>query len=187
MDGKIRNWKKTVRRISIAVVVLLVLGVAVFNLLYAGPRPVCHRVLDCGFVQWVEEIGKTNAYPNVRGEAAASLADMKRFWGAYEIPKAYGYVPGLRFDDSNSLVLMYMKERTSYTWHADHQHNIFSQRKWMVLSPEFSGHCPEGGELLDTPEFKKRLLATIDFLKTNNRPNWEVVAREQTAFVASLK
>ena len=98
-------------------------------------------------------------------------------------------MPGLHLDDPEQLVLMYMKEKTAYNYHGDSQHNIFSARKWMVLSPAIadSGKCPEGGDLLDTPEFKKRLLATIDFLKTNNRPNWQVVAREQMAFIASLK
>ena len=84
---------------------------------------------------------------------------------------------------------MYLKEQTCYTWHGDHEHNAFSPKKWMVLSPDFreSETGPEGGELLDTPQFKERLLATIDFLKTNNRPNWEVVAREQMEFLATIK
>ena len=149
----------------------------------------CHRGLESALIQWAYEAGKTNQYPNVNGDAVASLAEVDPYWGPGHISDRYGYVPGLNFDDSPDLVLTYLKLPTAYTWHGDHDHNIFSPRKWMVLSPQMTtaGTCGEGGDLLETSEFKKRLLATIDFLKTNNRPNWEVVAREQMAFIASLK
>jgi hypothetical protein len=59
----------------------------------------------------------------------------------------------------------------------------------MVISPEiaFGGNCPEGGELLNTSEFKKRLEMTVAFLKVNQRPYWEAVAREPEDFLKSLK
>lgn len=172
----------------IAVPALVILRVATVFALQTGPRPLCHKALDCSFLTWSSANGNTNAYPNVRGESAASLLKIQSDWGPDAISKIYGYVPGLHFDDTNNLVLMYLKEQTAYTYHGDHDHTRFSPRKWMVLSPAMieSGNCPEGGELLDTAEFKRRLLATIDFLKTDNRPNWEVVAREQMAFLASI-
>jgi hypothetical protein len=62
----------------------------------------------------------------------------------------------------------------------------------MVLSPGFSpgapgNTCPEGGELLDTPEFKKRIQITIAFLKEQQRPYWQTVAEEQSEFLRSIK
>ena len=188
--GTTRTFKMNrLGRVIIAATILLILGVAILFLLQTGPRPVCHKALEGALQQWVIDIGKTNVYPNVNGDAAASLGEVDQYWGPDHISQFYGYLPGLRFDDSRDLVLMYLKQPTAYTWHGDHDHNIFSSRKWMVLSPDmvFSGTCPEGGDLLDTPEFKKRLLATIDFLKTNNRPNWQVVAKEQMEFLASIK
>jgi len=98
----------------------------------------------------------------------------------------YRYVPGLRSDDPKDVVLMYMQTR--YTWESDGTHTIFSPPRWLVLSPEImSGTCPEGGELLDTPEFKRRLQMTIAFLKEHQRPSWQVVAEEQSNFLKSVK
>ena len=157
-----------------------------------GPRPDCNRQLDGAFQGWAMESKSTNGtYPNLNGDSAACIAVIEPFIGNGKHGQldAYGYVPGLRFDDPTNVVLIYMKEKTRFTWHSDYSHTLFSPRKWYVNSPSLveSGTCPEGGDLLDTPEFKKRLLATLDFLRTNNRPNWEIVAREQLAFLASIK
>jgi hypothetical protein len=58
----------------------------------------------------------------------------------------------------------------------------------MVLSPGIvmEGMCPEGGDLLDTPEFKRRLLLTLKFLQTKERPHWQVVSNEQMEFLKSI-
>jgi hypothetical protein len=83
---------------------------------------------------------------------------------------------------------MYLKQKTRYTWHAETQ-SIFTPRRWMVISPAIisGGTCPEGGELLDTPEFKKRLEMTVAFLKENQRPYWQAVAKEQSEFLKSIQ
>jgi hypothetical protein len=99
----------------------------------------------------------------------------------------YMYVPGLSGDDRKDLVLMYM--RTRYTWHGDNSHTILSSQRWLVLSPEIvgSGTCPEGGELLDTSELKRRLERTVAFLREHQRPYWQVVAAEQSNFLKSVR
>ena len=99
----------------------------------------------------------------------------------------YGYVPGLTCDDPKGLALMYM--RTRYTWHGDTAHTIFSARRWLVLSPDIvmGGPYPEGGDLLDTADFKRRLQRTVAFLKEHQRPHWQVVADEQSEFLKSIK
>jgi len=152
-----------------------------------GPRPLCHRGIDSAFQQWMLATGQTNAYPNAEGNGPASLAMVQPYFG--QRIQQYAYIPGLREDDPEDLVFMYMKEKTRRTWHADEDHSIFIPRRWMVLSREieYHGTCPEGGELLDTPQFRKRIMATIAFLKDNQRPYWQAVANEQLAFLRSVK
>jgi hypothetical protein len=130
------------------------------------------------------ETGHTNAYPNAEGVGSNSLAMIQRYFG--QDVQRYGYVPGLSYGDPKEVVLMYM--RTRYTWHADNAHTIFSPQRWLVLSPEIvdSGTCPEGGELLDTPEFKKRLEMTVAFLREHQRPYWQVVSQEKSNFLKSV-
>jgi len=155
-----------------------------------GPRPVCHRAIDGALQQWMLESGHTNSYPNADGHGSASLAMIQRYFG--DGIQQYGYVPGLRDGDPAGLVFMYLKRKTRYSWHGDTQHGAFSPRRWMVLSPSFSpgspgNTCPEGGELLDTSEFKKRIQITIAFLKEQQRPYWQDVADEQSEFLKSIK
>lgn len=175
--------------IIIGVVAALILLLFANFLYHSGSRPDCNRAIDGAFQQWsLTEYGRTNIfYPNANGNGSNSLAQVERYMGK-EIQR-YGYVPGLSFNDSDQLVLMYLKTKTHYTWHADYDHNISSPLRWMVVSPNivFSGHCPEGGELLDTPEFKRRLLLTLDFLRDNQRPYWQAVAKEQTEVLNSIK
>jgi hypothetical protein len=99
----------------------------------------------------------------------------------------YAYVPGLKCDDPQDLVLLYLKSKTPYTWHADQEHTILSPHRWMVVPPGIvpSGTCPEGGDLLDTAELKRRLERTMAFLKQHQRPHWQVVVEEHTAFLKS--
>jgi hypothetical protein len=165
----------------------LALIIAAPFFLWFGPHPMCHRLVVGGFQQWMLETGQTNeVYPNASGSGSNSLAMIERFVGP-EI-RQYGYVAGLSETDSADLVLMYMKTKTAYTWHADHSHTMFSSRHWMVISPGIvGGGCPEGGALLDTPEFKRRLERTIAFLKVHQRPYWQFVAEEHSNFLNSLE
>jgi hypothetical protein len=145
--------------------------------------------LDSEFQQWMLETGNKNIFPNIGGTGSNAMVLMEHYGRRRH--ERYGYVSGLREDDPPNLVLMYLKERTAYTWHADSDHTIFSHRRWMVLSPQFiqqrTSTYPEGGELLETPEFEKRLRATLEFLKTNQRTNWQTVTEEQMAFLESVK
>ena len=168
--------------------------VAAFFVLRSGVRPLCHRGVDAAFAQWMLENSRTNGpsqdnyfYPNAGGKGSNSLAMIEPFIG-HDIQR-YAYVPGLRCNDPKDLVLMYMKNRTHYSWHGDTGHTVFSPRRWMVVSPDISlgGPCPEGGELLDTPEFKKRIERTVAFLKKHQRPYWQVVTREQEDFLRTIE
>ena len=163
----------------------MALIVGALFVLRSGPRPLCHRALDGAFQQWMLETSHTNTYPNADGVGSNSLAMIERHFG-HDIQQ-YGYLPGLSYDDPKDAVLMYM--RTRYTWHGDTAHTIFSPQRWLVLSPEIvgSGTCPEGGELLDTSEFKRRLQMTVAFLREHQRPYWQVVAEEQSNFMKSVK
>jgi len=127
-------------------------------------------------------------YPNANGMGSNSLAMVQPLF--HSDLQQYAYIPGLSNDDPKGLVLMYLRARTRYACHGDTEHTIFSPRRWMVLPPEIipgTGTYPEGGELLDTPEFKKRLQTTLAFLRENQRPYWQAVADEQSAFLNSLK
>src|SRR5207244_627825 len=161
--------KRTLQMV-LAGIAALVLVVAALFVLHSGPRPVCHRAVDGAFQQWMLENGHTNVYPNANGVGSNSLAMIEPLFG--QDIQQYAYVPGLRCDDPKDLVLMYLRMQTHYTWHGDSGHNIFSPRRWMVIPPQIidTGTCPEGGELLSTSEFKRRLQMTVAFLREHQRP-----------------
>lgn len=131
------------------------------------------------------EAGHANVYPNANGIGSNSLTMLEPYF-RNDIQR-YGYIPGLSYDDPRDVVLMYL--RTRYTWHGDTKHTIFSPERWLVLSPKLvnAGTCPEGGELLDTPEFIRRVQMTVAFLRDQQRPYWQVVAQEQSNFLKSVK
>ena len=174
-------------RILITGIAALALAIVIFRVVTSGVRPDCNRAFDGAFQQWAFERGSTNAYPNAGGLGSNSLAVIEPFVGG-EIQR-YGYVPGLNFDDPHTLVLMYLKSKTRYTWHGDLQHTIFSPARWRVVSPGIidGGSCPEGGDLVDTPELKRRLLFTLEYLREKQRPYWQTVSNEQMAFLQSIK
>jgi hypothetical protein len=175
-------------RVIIAGIAALVLAVGALFVLRSGARPFCHRAVDGAFQQWMLETSHTNGvYPNADGVGSNSLAMIEPFFG-HDIQQ-YAYLPGLRSDDPKDLVLMYLKRPTHYSWHGDTAHTIFSPSRWMVVSPDIvmGGTCPEGGVMLDTPEFKKRIQRTVAFLKERDRPHWQAVAQEQEEFLKSVR
>lgn len=181
-------------KLNVAIIIAsfstLALIVAAPFTLWRGPRPICGRLIDGAFQRWwlqsQTKCSRDCPYPNVDGSESRSLSAIEPFIGP-EVQQ-YGYVPGLNEDDPGGLVLMYMKARTAYTWHGDSTHTILSPRHWMVLSPgTMNGNLPEGGELLDTPEFKRRLEMTLAYLKEHQRPYWPVVVEAQSYFLKSLK
>lgn len=154
-----------------------------------GPRPDCNRAIEGTLQMWSLDHGRTNTYPNAGGDGDKSLAELKKYFG--NGLEKYGYMPGLRFDDPPNLVLMYLKQKTRHTWHADVNHSIFTRPRWYAISPAImdgaSAEFPEGGRLLETAEFKARLLNTVAFLKEHQRPNWQTVANETSNFLASIQ
>jgi len=175
---------KRIARICIVGIAALALVVAALFVLRSGARPLYHRAVNAACLQWMLETSHTNVYPNANGMGSNSLAMLERYFG-HDIQR-YGYVPGLSYDDPKDLVLMYV--RTRYTWHGDATHTVFSPKRWLILSPEIDdGTCPEGGELVDTPVFKRRLQMTVAFLRDHGRPYWQVVAQEQSNFLKSVK
>src|SRR5581483_10680659 len=88
----------------------------------------------------------------------------------------YRYVAGLRQDDPRDLVLLYLDRPTRWTWHEAHP-TIFNKKAWMLIPVDFEGggwHAG-GGECSDRVslgEFRSRLRRTLDFIRTNQRPNW---------------
>jgi hypothetical protein len=156
-----------------------------------GPRPTCGALIDSSFQLWMLD-NHSNVYPNSNGDGNASIRLIAPYLGRgtnlSDGLERYGYVPGLRDDDPKNLVLMYLKVKTRCTWHGDTTPNIFSPKRWKIDAPGIArtGPDPEGGELVDTPEFKKRMQKTLDFLKENQRPSWQTVVAEQTAFLNSI-
>lgn len=89
--------------------------------------------------------------------------------------------------------MMYLLKKTRRHWNGDHSGTLLREPKWMVIGPGFTDEaglnegCYEGGRLIGTSEFRARLQRTMDFLKANNRTNWETAVKEQTGLLASLK
>jgi hypothetical protein len=158
------------------------------------PLYLCQKILYNGLEQWKLEAG-TNVWPNVDGNSARSFAEIEELLGPpgnHDYSQAYGYVPGLKDDDPRDLIFMYMKQKTRRTWNGDHSASVFSGKKWMVFGPDFwtvseiSESLPEGGELVDTTEFTRRLQKTFQFLRDNDRPHCEAVIAEHSRFLESL-
>lgn len=171
--------------IALGAISFLVVGIAVR--FPSDPLHLCQKNLFGGFDMW-KEASKTNVWPNVGGDSAKSFAEFEQHIslpGDHTYATAYGYVPGLRTDDPPDLIFVYLKRMTRRTWHGDHSSSVFAARKWMIIGPNFlasadaPGTCPEGGVLVDTAEFKRRLQKTRDFLKEQRRANWEAIVAEQ--------
>lgn len=174
--------------ITIGIIGVLVIG---FILRFPpDPHKNCHRALDAAFDFWMKD-NQTNAYPNVEGNGAASLGQIAAYCrGDFSL---YGYVPGLTRDDPKELVMLYLKKMTRRTWNGDHSATFFTKKKWFIggpyywWNPDFEHGLPEGGQVVDTTEFKRRLQMTLDFLEENKRPYWETVVAEHTAFLKSIE
>lgn len=177
--------------ISVALATLVPLGI--FVRFPPDPHINCHAVLDSVLDGWLIE-HNTNAYPNVNGNEAASFAVINEYYHFRgDTHSLYGYVPGLKPDDPKELVLIYLKKMTRRTWNGDHSANLFTRKKWFMGGPDFSWNpgedrrLPEGGQLVDTAEFKRRLRMTLEFLEENDRPHWRNVVKEHTAFLKSIE
>lgn len=182
---------------TLALLAGLALGYYHFILDWEG-RPVCHKGIFFAFYTWMDENGKdpstlTNAFPNINGVGADSFATLSNGMGSQMAGAGhYRYVPGLRQDDPGDLVLVYLDRPTRWIWHGAHP-TIFRKKAWMVVPVDFAmGGRPQrgGGELserLSPAEFRRRLSRTLDFIRTNGRPNWQTVVTEHTRFLNSIQ
>jgi hypothetical protein len=157
-------------------------------------RPFCHKQITLSFKLWMDDNGGnlnsgTNIFPNVGGTGKASLeAIREEMGGSMEWAKNYRYIAGLREDDPGHLVLMYLDQPTRWTWHGPPP-TIFKDKKWIVVRVDFEsvfgpGEC---SERISTEDFKKRLGETMDFVRTNARPNWQTVVLEHSKFLETLE
>lgn len=149
------------------------------------------------FEVWMDDhatnsVDGTKTYPNQQGDSAASLLMIKEeMGGSTNWMATYNYVPGLRPDDPDDLILLYVNRPTRWTWHGPPA-SIFKEKAWIIVARDFAneGRSPEGpGELserISTERFKRRLAATVDFARTNKRPHWESIVAEHTRFLDSI-
>jgi hypothetical protein len=161
-------------------------------------EPFCQALVLVGMVSWLDE-KKTDALPNVGGRSADSLAALRNELGDQPWAETYRYVPGLQKGDPGDLVLMYMARPTRYIMHGEPQ-TIFADRRWMIVPLDFAGRgggigqnisrdVPYGGEASERvtiEEFRARLKKTLEFLRANERPNWQTVVEENEKFLESI-
>ena len=161
-------------------------------------RPFCHKQVMLSFVQWMSDHGmdinsRTNPFPNVGGKGADSLAEIREeMGGSMSWATGYRYVPGLREDDPGDLVLMYLDRSTRWTWHGAPP-TIFKEKAWIVVPLDFAmGDRPSAGpgelsERVSLDTFRNRLRRTLDFVRTNERPNWQTIIAEHAKFLDSIE
>lgn len=169
---------------------LLVVAFGGFYIDWEG-RPFCHKQFHMGFSMWMQD-RNTNAFPNVDGAGVASLLVAREQIGSIFWTNDYRYVPGLEKDDPGQLVLMYFNRPTRWKWHGAPQ-NRLKDKAWLIIPQDFrmgfrrtkgGGEC---SERLTTEEFKQRLRETLDFVRTNERPNWHEIVAEHGKFLEGLK
>ena len=159
-------------------------------------QPYCHKQILGAFNCWMGEQGMdinkhTNAFPNVRGSSTLSLLAIGDYTGSMDWAKMYRYVPGLRENDRGDLVLMYLDRPTRWVWHGQTP-TIFESKAWILVPVDFKmgrEHLAGRGELserVSLEEFRSRLQRTLDFVRTNERPNWRSVVAEHTEFLNSI-
>lgn len=159
-----------------------------------GPTFTCHRGLDSAFEQWKMATTNGSWYPNIGGIGKDSLEAVSVYvYKGMASLQDYRYVPGLKSDDPKELILMYVNRPSIRTWHGD-THWFRREKRWVILNPQtsspddtYGSGWSECGEALRTPEFKRRLQATLGFLKENNRPFWTNVVNEHSAFLKSIE
>ena len=179
---------KHVILLIVATPVALVAAVVVYYFLMLDwqGRPFCHKQINTAFRLWRGD-RHTDTFPNVAGSSRPSLEAIRdEMGGEMKWAENYRYVAGLREDDPGDLILMYVDQPTRWTWHGSPPHR-FTKKAWIVVPVDFTmGGRPGPGELserISSQEFTRRLRATLEFVKTNARPNWEAVVAEHTRFL----
>jgi hypothetical protein len=87
---------------------------------------------------------------------------------------------------------MYFNRPTRWTWFAAPP-TIFKEKEWIIIPVDFGiGMRPRSiqdgdySERVSLDEFRSRLRRTLDFVRTNERPNWQTIVAEQTKFLDSI-
>lgn len=187
--------RRTKILVAVALLCLALTVVMVLNVVGPpGPHFVCHRALDGSFQQWMLETTNGPWFPNVEGKSADSLALLIPYF--HEGPRAfqdYRYIPGLRSDDPESLILVYVRVPSRRTWHGD-THWFRKEKRWVILNPRASSPdsgdpraWSECGEAIPSEQFKTRLTATLEYLKRNGRSGWQAATDEHMQFLRAIK
>jgi hypothetical protein len=179
---------------------LIGLPASVYFLLYDHQNePLCHKGVMLALLNWLDQ-KQTDVLPNVEGRSVDSLGQLHAYWGDDPWEEKYRYIPGLHKGDPGDLVMMYMPVPTRYIWH-DNPQTVFAEPKWMIVPLDFCGPIGsqigsltprdipapgEESERVSLDEFKTRLKKTLDFLRSNDRPNWQTAVAEHTRFLDSL-
>ncbi|MEI8289426.1 MAG: hypothetical protein WCH99_08120 [Verrucomicrobiota bacterium] len=183
--------------VTLILLIGLVLGYDHFILDLEG-KPYCHKQIMFAFMNWMTDQDMdinsgTNNFPNVNGIGRDSLATISNgLAGQMEWAKDYRYVPGLRENDPGDLVLLYLDRPTRWDLHVLTP-TIFKEKAWMVVPVDYTmGSRPRTGrgelsERVSLDEFRNRLRRTLDFVRTNERPNWQTIVAEHTKFLDSIE
>jgi hypothetical protein len=202
---RLLGWITALLLLSALVVTLLALysplGLLISSVLFGVPAnpPLCHKQL---LVPVVEDRQKNplRELPNEMGLSDESFlaigrvlghdANWSKSWAA-----KYKYIPGLRQDDPGELVVFYLAKPTRWVWHGLPP-KAWDPIGWVVCPLDqmvFNGLLErdrvrpgEKSETLTNEQFRERLQRTLDYLKANRRPHWEVVVKEYQATLDSL-
>lgn len=189
----------TIRRVVcvssslLALVILCLVGFAV-ALLDWRMRPMCHKQIMLSLMQWEQDHGRgRGGYPNEGGRSRESLSVLREMLAVPTVESTYRYVAGLRPDDPGDLVLLYLAQPTRWIWHGRPRTRLVP-KGWIVVPVDFAlsstrtvavpGEC---SEWLPGKAFAERLRSTLDFVRTNQRPNWQTVIAEHAPVLEALE
>ena len=182
---------------AFAILIGLSFGYSRFILDWNG-RPISNAQLRLAFVSVMHEPGVDFAndpkpFPNVNGSSQESLATLKQAMGGkMDWATNYNYIPGLRENDPGALVLMYFNRPTRWRWFAVPP-TIFQKKEWIIIPVDFAtGMRPRSekdrdySERVSFDEFRRRLRQTLEYIRTNDRPNCQTIVTGETHFLDSL-
>ena len=184
---------------TMALLVGSALGYYHFILDWHG-RPICHKQITLSLSTVMHSSDgvittEWQPFPNVRGSSQDSLATLSESMAGYMVwTNDYNYVPGLREDDPPDLVLLYFTRPTRWNWHGSPP-TVFNAKAWILIPVDSAGvgfrpHTGQTGECserVSRDEFRRRLRGTLDFIRTNERPNWQTVVAEHARFLHSIE
>lgn len=177
-------------------------GILVSSMLFGKQpnQPLCHKLLLTPLYGYLQtHLG--GVLPNVDGKSNASFVLLASHLGsssdkfAQEWLQQYKYVPGLNENDPGDLVLLYMVKPTRWVHHIAPA-KAWDAEGWIVcpidlmtttnMSVQRTTRLGELSESLTEEQFRERLQKTLDFLKANQRPHWEVVIKEHQEVLDAL-